>query len=185
MLQGWWGSGRDAAPGPPLQPQGDGWAQVRHIRLTPWAVESYSLHACSRVEFHASLSTCIGCCCLPSNHFSNWTFWPMIIAYVLRNAGRSIICNYADRLTSLELLNYYLTLAMSSGRFLHIHAFMHSCIHAFMHLCIHSFIHSFIARWEWRAVQGVRSGEARGARPAHASHGRRGIISWRLLLLTM
>ena len=35
--------------------------------------------------------------------------------------GRSIIWNYADPLTSLELLNYYLTLAMSSGRMVKFH----------------------------------------------------------------
>ena len=42
-------------------------------------------------------------------------FWPMVIGYVLRTAGSSIIWNYADPLTSLELLNYYLTLVISSG----------------------------------------------------------------------
>ena len=44
-------------------------------------------------------------------------FWPLVLGCVLRTAGSSIIWNYADPLTSLELLNYYLTLAMSSGRF--------------------------------------------------------------------
>ena len=42
-------------------------------------------------------------------------FWPMVLGCVLRTAGSSIIQNYADPLTSLELLNIYLTLAMSSG----------------------------------------------------------------------
>ena len=37
----------------------------------------------------------------------------MIIGCVLRTAGSSIIWNYADPLTSIELLNYYLTLAMT------------------------------------------------------------------------
>ena len=44
-------------------------------------------------------------------------FWPLVIGCVLRTAGRSFMWNYADPLTSLELLNYYITLAMSSGRF--------------------------------------------------------------------
>ena len=44
-------------------------------------------------------------------------FWPLVLGCVLRTAGSLIICNYADPLTSLELLNYYLNLAMSSGRF--------------------------------------------------------------------
>ena len=39
-----------------------------------------------------------------------------VLGCVLRTAGSSIIWNYADPLTSLELLNYYLTLAMSSNR---------------------------------------------------------------------
>ena len=38
----------------------------------------------------------------------------MVIGYVLHTAGSSIIWNYADPLTSLELLNCSLTLAMSS-----------------------------------------------------------------------
>ena len=42
-------------------------------------------------------------------------FWPLVLGCVLRTAVSSIIWNYADPLTSLELLNYYLTLAMSSG----------------------------------------------------------------------
>ena len=33
-------------------------------------------------------------------------FWPMVIGCVLRTAGSSIILNYADPLTSLELYNY-------------------------------------------------------------------------------
>ena len=44
-------------------------------------------------------------------------FWPLVLGCVLSTAGSSIIWNYADPLTSLELLNYYLTLAMSSSRF--------------------------------------------------------------------
>ena len=43
-------------------------------------------------------------------------FWPMVIGCVLRTAGSSIIWNYAEPLTSLELLNCYLTLAMITGR---------------------------------------------------------------------
>ena len=59
------------------------------------------------------------CCCLPCNHCSNcWrNFGLLVLGCVLRTAGNSIIWNYADPLTSLELLNYYLTLAMRSGRF--------------------------------------------------------------------
>ena len=41
-------------------------------------------------------------------------FWRLVIGGVLRTAGSSFILNYADPRTSLELLNYYLTLAMSS-----------------------------------------------------------------------
>ena len=41
-------------------------------------------------------------------------FGPLVLGCILRTAGSSIIRNYADPLTSLELLNYYLTLAMSS-----------------------------------------------------------------------
>ena len=41
----------------------------------------------------------------------------LVISYVLRTAGSSYMWNYTDPLTSLELLNYYLNLAMSSGRF--------------------------------------------------------------------
>ena len=44
-------------------------------------------------------------------------FGLLVLGCVQRTAGNSIIWNYADPLTSLELLNYYLTLAMSSGRF--------------------------------------------------------------------
>ena len=33
-------------------------------------------------------------------------FWPLVLGCVLRTAGSSIIWNYADPLTSLELLNY-------------------------------------------------------------------------------
>ena len=40
--------------------------------------------------------------------------WPLVLGCVLCTAGSSIIWNYADPLTSLELLNYYLTLVMSS-----------------------------------------------------------------------
>ena len=63
------------------------------------------------------------CCCLPCNHCSNghgllkFFLAFLVIGYVLRTAGSSFMWNYADPLTSLELLNYYLTLAMSSGRF--------------------------------------------------------------------
>ena len=63
------------------------------------------------------------CCCLPCNHCSNRhgllkKFWPfLVIGCVLRTAGSSFMWNYADPLTSLELLNYYITLAMSSSRF--------------------------------------------------------------------
>ena len=39
----------------------------------------------------------------------------MVIGCVLRNAGKSYL-NYADTLSYLELLNYYLTLDISSGR---------------------------------------------------------------------
>ena len=38
--------------------------------------------------------------------------WPMVIGCILRTAGSFIIWNYADPLTSLELLNYYLTLVL-------------------------------------------------------------------------
>ena len=41
-------------------------------------------------------------------------FWLMVKGCVLRTAGIAIIWNYADPLTSLELLNFYLILAMSS-----------------------------------------------------------------------
>ena len=41
-------------------------------------------------------------------------FSPMVIGCVLRTAGSSIIWNYADPLTSLELLNCHLILAMTS-----------------------------------------------------------------------
>ena len=34
-------------------------------------------------------------------------FWPMVIGCVLRTAGSSIIFNFVDPHTSLELLNYY------------------------------------------------------------------------------
>ena len=86
---------------------------------------------------------------LPCNHCSIGhgllkKYWPLVLGCVLRTAGSSIIWNYADPLTSLELLNvigcvirtavgrfwnyadplsslellnYYLTLAMSSGRY--------------------------------------------------------------------
>jgi len=63
------------------------------------------------------------CCCLPCNHCSIWTWVVeeilafLVVGCVLRTAGSPFIWNYADPLTSLELLNYYLTLAMSSGRF--------------------------------------------------------------------
>ena len=43
--------------------------------------------------------------------------WPLVIGCVLRTAGSSPVPNYADPLTSLELLIYYLTLTMSSDRF--------------------------------------------------------------------
>ena len=62
------------------------------------------------------------CCCLPCNHCSIWT-WVVeeILAYgidcVLWTAGSYLIYNYAFPLASLELFNYYLTLAMSSDRF--------------------------------------------------------------------
>ena len=39
-------------------------------------------------------------------------FLPMVIGCVLRTARSSIILNYEDPLNSLELLNYYLILAM-------------------------------------------------------------------------
>ena len=63
-----------------------------------------------------------GCCCLPCNHCKNGTwvakkFWPMVKGCVLRTADSFNIWNYANLLTSLALINYYLTLAMSSGRF--------------------------------------------------------------------
>ena len=38
--------------------------------------------------------------------------WPMVIGCILRTAGSFIIWNYADPLTSLELPNCYLTLAL-------------------------------------------------------------------------
>ena len=41
----------------------------------------------------------------------------MVISSVLRTAGSSIIWNYADPLTSLELLNFYLTLSINGRRF--------------------------------------------------------------------
>ena len=42
-----------------------------------------------------------------------------------------IIWNYADPLTSLKLFNYYLTLAMSSGRFyIHTTLYLHIVISA-------------------------------------------------------
>ena len=52
------------------------------------------------------------CCCLPCNHCSNWTWVVeeiglLVLGCVLRTAGNSIIWNYAEPLTSLELLNYY------------------------------------------------------------------------------
>ena len=62
------------------------------------------------------------CCCLPCNQCSNGhgllkKFWPMVIGCALRTAGSSIIWNYADPLTSLELLNtvyiYSVTLIIS------------------------------------------------------------------------
>ena len=59
---------------------------------------------------------------IPCNHCSNWT-WVVEnnLVYgnrlLLRTAGSSLIWNYAEPLTSLELLKYYLTLAVSSGRF--------------------------------------------------------------------
>ena len=53
------------------------------------------------------------CCCLPCNYCSNWT-WVVeeILAFFgtrLRSTHcrNSIIWNYADPLTSLELLNYF------------------------------------------------------------------------------
>ena len=45
--------------------------------------------------------------------------WPLLKGWALRTAGSFIIRNYADPLTSLELLNYYLTLAMSGGSLCH------------------------------------------------------------------
>ena len=36
----------------------------------------------------------------------------LVLGCVLRTAGSSFMWNYADPLTSLELLNYYLTLAI-------------------------------------------------------------------------
>ena len=40
-------------------------------------------------------------------------FWPfLVLGCVLRTAGNSIILNYADPLTSLELLNYYLNIGL-------------------------------------------------------------------------
>ena len=43
-------------------------------------------------------------------------FWPIVIGCVLRTEGSSLIRNYADQLISLELLNFYLILAMIIGR---------------------------------------------------------------------
>ena len=59
------------------------------------------------------------CCCYPCNHCSKLVVEEMLVflGLVLRTAGRSFKWNYADPLTSLELLNYCLPLAMSSGRF--------------------------------------------------------------------
>ena len=62
-------------------------------------------------SYITKLSKC--CCCLPCNHCSKstWVVWALVIGWVLR----SIIWNYAIPLTSLELCNYYLTLAMSKS----------------------------------------------------------------------
>ena len=57
------------------------------------------------------------------NHCSKWT-WVVKVILAYGNRLRSTHCrefdlirHYADPLTLLELLNYYLTLAISSGRF--------------------------------------------------------------------
>ena len=46
-----------------------------------------------------------------------WILAFLVIGCVLHTAGSSFMWNYADPLSSWELLNYYLTLAMSSCRF--------------------------------------------------------------------
>ena len=65
-------------------------------------------------------------------HGLSKTFWPLVIGRVLRTAGSSIIRNYADPLTSLELLNYYLNMAMINcnvdvNKCLQNYNFLHKC----------------------------------------------------------
>ena len=62
-------------------------------------------------------------------------FWPMVIGCVLRTEGSSLVWHYADPLTSLELLNFYLTLVMRNDRFC---LLCHSCTalcHSVLQVC--------------------------------------------------
>ena len=72
-------------------------------QLRPVRVEGVLEQVCVVVVYHVPIVT-IG-------HGLLKKFWPLILGCVLRTAGSSIIWNYADPLTSLELLNCYLTLA--------------------------------------------------------------------------
>ena len=58
-----------------------------------------------RIDFPLLLFTM---CIVVSGNWWLWKFWPMVIGRVL---------HYSDPLTSIELLNYYLTLDIGSGRF--------------------------------------------------------------------
>ena len=66
-------------------------------------------------KFRWTMRSCCCClpCCLPCNHCSNWTwvvgrnFGLLVLGYVLRTAGNSIIWNYADPLTHTYIHTIY------------------------------------------------------------------------------
>ena len=85
------------------------WDCIAGRRITPWVFRS-------AVAVGTLSNPCSSIRLVVCNHCSNWT-WVVeeildffVLGCVLRTAGSSIIWNYADPLTSLELLNYYLTL---------------------------------------------------------------------------